>query len=78
MKNHKIIIIAIDQPLDSDSNLRRKMDNVEKRAQRQSPRFPGLDLHAIQRDVNRNLLKLPLLLNGPVCGPSGPDELSEE
>jgi hypothetical protein len=50
MKNHKIITFAINQPLDSDSNLKRKMANVVKRAQRQSPRFPGLDLHAIQRD----------------------------
>jgi len=68
MKNRRVIIIAMDQPLDSDEHLRRKMANVEKRAQRQSPRFPRLDLQAIQREVNRNLLKLPLLFNGRYMG----------
>ncbi len=68
MKNRRVIIIAMDQPLDSDAHLRRKMANVEKRAQRQSPRFPGLDLQTIQREVNRNLLKLPLLFKGRYMG----------
>jgi len=68
MKNRRVIIIAMDQPLDSDAHLRRKMENVERRARRQSPRFPGLDLQAIQREVNRNLLKLPLLFNGRYMG----------
>ena len=30
MKNRRVIIIAMDQPLDSDDHLRRKMANVEK------------------------------------------------
>lgn len=68
MKNRKVIIIAMDQPLDSDAHLRRKMANVEKRAQRQSPRFSGLDLHGIQKEVNRNLLRLPLSFNGRYMG----------
>lgn len=68
MKNRRVIIIAMDQPLDSDDHLRRKMANVEKRAQRQSARFPGLDLQAIQGEVNRNLLKLPLLFHGRYMG----------
>jgi len=68
MKNTRVIIIAMDQPLDSDVHLRRKMANVETRAQRQSSRFPGLDLQAIQEEVNKNLLKLPLLFNGRYMG----------
>lgn len=68
MKNRRVIIIAMDQPLDSDAHLRRKMENVERRAQRQSPRFANLDLQAIQREVNSNLLKLPLLFNGRYMG----------
>jgi p-methyltransferase len=68
MKNRRVIIIAMDQPLDSDHHLRRKMANVEKRSQRQSARFPGLDLQAIQGEVNRNLLKLPLLFHGRYMG----------
>ncbi|MBW1799466.1 MAG: radical SAM protein, partial [Deltaproteobacteria bacterium] len=57
-----------DQPLDSDAQLRGKMANVEKRAQRQSPRFPGLDLDHIQKAVDRNLLKLPLFFEGRYMG----------
>jgi anaerobic magnesium-protoporphyrin IX monomethyl ester cyclase len=68
MKNRRVIIIAMDQPPDSDVHLRRKMANVEKRAERQSPRFPGLDVQAIQKEVNKNLLKLPLLFNGRYLG----------
>lgn len=68
MKNGKVLIIASDQPVDSDAHLRRKMANVEKRARRQAPRFPGLDLHGIQREVNRNLLKLPLLFEDRYVG----------
>ena len=68
MKNRRVVIIAMDQPLDSDDHLRKKMANVEKRAQRQSPRFPDFDLQTIQGQVNRNLLKLPLLFNGRYMG----------
>ncbi|MBW1945071.1 MAG: hypothetical protein JRJ51_19875, partial [Deltaproteobacteria bacterium] len=68
MNNNRIIIIAMDQPLDSDVQMRGKMLNVEKRAERQSPRFPELDLHGIQKEVNRNLLKLPLLFKGKYMG----------
>ena len=68
MKNKRVTIIAMDQPLDSDVQLRGKMVNVEKRSERQSPRFPELDLHGIQKEVNRNLLKLPLLFKGKYMG----------
>ncbi len=68
MQNKRVIIIAMDQPLDSDAQLRGKMANVEKRAERQSPRFPDLDIHGIQKEVNRNLLKLPLLFKGKYMG----------
>jgi anaerobic magnesium-protoporphyrin IX monomethyl ester cyclase len=68
MKNKTVVIIAMDQPLDSDLQLRRKMANVEKRSERQAPRFPGLDLSGIQVEVNRNLLRLPLLFQGRYMG----------
>ncbi len=62
------MIIAMDQPLDSDAHLRRKMINAENRAARQASRFPGLDLYAIQRQVHRNLSRLQLRLNGKYMG----------
>jgi len=68
MNNNRVTIIAMDQPLDSDVQMRGKMVNVEKRSERQSPRFPELDLHGIQKEVNRNLLKLPLLFKGKYMG----------
>jgi len=68
MKNRRVIFIAFDQPLNADSDLRRKMANAESRAQRQSPRFAGLDLYAIQKAVNKNLLSLQLQLDGRFMG----------
>ncbi|MEW6665187.1 MAG: B12-binding domain-containing radical SAM protein [Thermodesulfobacteriota bacterium] len=68
MNNRRVVIIAMDQPLDSDAQLRGKMENVDRRAERQSPGFGELDLHAIQQEVNRNLLRLPLLFRGRYMG----------
>ena len=48
MKRPKVIIIAQNQPIDNDAHFRRKMINALTRAERQSPRFPNLDLPAIQ------------------------------
>jgi len=64
MKHPRVIIIAMDQPLDGDAHLTRKMVSAEKRAERQSSRFPGLDLLAIQKGVHENILKHLLFLNG--------------
>jgi len=63
MKHPRVIIIAMDQPLDGDAHLTRKMVSAEKRAARQS-RFPGLDLLAIQKGVHKNILKHLFFLNG--------------
>ena len=68
MKNRRVIFIAFDQPLDADADLKRKMANSESRAQKQSPRFAGLDIYAIQKAVNKNLLSLQLLLDGRFMG----------
>jgi p-methyltransferase len=68
MMNPGILIIAMDQPLDSDAQIRAKMANLERRSGRQSTRFPGLDIPAMQREVNRNLLQLPLLFAGKYMG----------
>lgn len=64
LKHPKVIIIAQNQPLDNDAHLRRKLSDAEARAERQSARFPGLDLLAIQKGVHRNVLDPLLFLNG--------------
>ncbi|MFH1350453.1 MAG: radical SAM protein [Pseudomonadota bacterium] len=68
MKNKRVIIIAMDHPLDTDAHLRIKITESEKRAQRQSPRFSNLDIVGIQKEVNRNLMKMHLRLNGRYMG----------
>ena len=64
MKLPKVIIIAQNQPLDNDAHLRRKLADAEERAERQSARFPDLDLLAIQKGVHRNIRDSLLFLNG--------------
>jgi anaerobic magnesium-protoporphyrin IX monomethyl ester cyclase len=61
---NKVIIIATNQPLDNDAQIRGRIESSVKRAERQSSRFPGLDLPAIQRGVNENLTASHLFLNG--------------
>ncbi|MBN1101780.1 MAG: radical SAM protein [Deltaproteobacteria bacterium] len=68
MKDRQVVIIAMDQPLDSDAHMRGKMAVAEKRAARQSSRFPGLDLPGIQTKIHQNLLGLALSLNGRTLG----------
>lgn len=63
MKFPKVIIIAQNQPLDNDAHLRRKLADAEERAERQSARFPDLDLLAIQKGVHRNIRDSLLFLN---------------
>jgi len=64
LKRPKVIVIAQNQPLDTDAHLRRKLADAEERAARQSARFPDLDLSAIQKGVHRNILKPLLFLDG--------------
>lgn len=64
LKQPKVIVIAQNQPLDNDAHLRRKLADAEARAQRQSYRFPDLDLAAIQEEVHANLMKSLLFLDG--------------
>jgi len=64
LKGPKVIIIAQNQPLDSDAHLRRKLADAEERAERQSARFPDLDLLAIQKGVHRNIRDSQLFLDG--------------
>ena len=68
MKNRRVIVIAMDQPLASDAHFKGKMANAEKRAERQSSRFPGLDLPELQRGVHGHLKKLALSLDGRYMG----------
>lgn len=60
----KVVIVAANQALSNDIQIRRRMRNEEKWAERQSPRFPDLDLVSIQKGVHQNMLKLVLYLNG--------------
>jgi len=64
LKHPKVIVIAQNQPLDNDAHLRRKLADAEDRAERQSHRFPDLDLAAIQKGVHRNLLESLLFVDG--------------
>jgi len=64
LKHPKVIVIAQNQPLDNDAHLRRKLADAEERAERQSYRFPNLDLAAIQQGVHRNILESLLFLDG--------------
>ena len=64
MNRPKVVIIAMDQPLDNDAQFRRRLKDVENWAERQSSRYPGLDFPAIQKGVNHNRMKLPLALHG--------------
>ncbi len=86
-----VVFIAMDIPLDNDANLRERMASAEKRAVRQAPRYPGLDLPALQRSVHQNLramllqvedryMDLPDLMNyvcnGRRPAPSTPQNVS--
>jgi hypothetical protein len=64
MNRRKVIIIAMNEPLDTDAHLRQAMKNAENRAVRQAPRFPGLNLPALQKEAHRNLLALQFRLEG--------------
>jgi len=68
MERRKVVIVAMNEPLDTDAHLRQIMKNAENRASRQSPRFPGLDLPGIQKEVHKNLLALQLRLHGKYMG----------
>jgi anaerobic magnesium-protoporphyrin IX monomethyl ester cyclase len=63
VKSPKVIIIAQNQPLDNDAYLGRKLADAEERAERQSARFPDLDLLAIQKGVHRNIRDSLLFMN---------------
>jgi len=63
-KYPKVIIIATNQALDNDAQIRRRMASVEKAQARRTSAFQSLDLGAMQMAVNRNLLKLLLQLEG--------------
>jgi len=60
----KVVIVAANQALNNDIQIRRRMRNEEKWAERQSPRFPDFDLVSIQKGVHQNMLKLVLHLDG--------------
>jgi anaerobic magnesium-protoporphyrin IX monomethyl ester cyclase len=59
-----IVVIASSQPLDVDAHIRQRMMNAEKAAENRSSRYPGLDLLLMQQQVNKNLQKLFLQLDG--------------
>ena len=62
MDRPTVVVVAANQALSNDVQIRRRMRNEEKWAERQSARFPDLDLVAIQKAVHQNMLKLVLSL----------------
>ncbi|MBW2347705.1 MAG: radical SAM protein [Deltaproteobacteria bacterium] len=64
MTRPKVIIIAMNQPLDTDAHLRERMSGAEKRAERQAHRFKGLDLPGTLRAVHRHLRRTMLRVDG--------------
>jgi len=59
----KVVIIANNQPLSNDSHIRQRVRTEERWSERQSSRFPDLDLLAIQKEVHKSTLKLVLYLD---------------
>ena len=64
MSRPKIIFIAQNQPLNNDTQLRRRIAGAAERAKRQSHRFPDLDLHTLQTQVNENTKASLLFMEG--------------
>ncbi|MFO7987533.1 MAG: radical SAM protein [Desulfatiglandaceae bacterium] len=64
MTQKRVLIIAQNQPLNNDVHLRKKLADAEMRAERQSARFPDLDLPLLQKGVHRHILDASLFLNG--------------
>jgi len=58
-RNGRVILIAMDQPLDSDAHFRGKMAVAEDRAVRQASRFPDLDLPRMQKEVHQTFWGSP-------------------
>ncbi len=63
-RRNRVVFVAMETPLDGDAHLRERMTAAERRAERQAPRFPGLDLPSIQRGVHRHLRSMLLEVDG--------------
>lgn len=64
MSRPKVIFIAQNQPLNNDVQLRQRMAGAAERAKRQSHRFPGLDIPAMQAQVHENTRASLLFMAG--------------
>ncbi len=64
MSRSKVIFIAQNQPLNNDAQLRQRMAGAAERAKRQSHRFQGLDLPAMQAQVHENTRASLLFMEG--------------
>jgi anaerobic magnesium-protoporphyrin IX monomethyl ester cyclase len=64
----RVIVIAMDQPLDGDRHVRKQMGNAENRAKRQSSRFQGLDIYGLQKEVHKHLWNLQFCIDGRYGG----------
>ena len=64
MSRPKVIFIAQNQPLNNDAQLKQRMAGAAERAKRQSHRFPGLDLPAMQAQVHENTRASLLFMEG--------------
>jgi len=68
MKNHRVIIIAMDQPSNYDGHFRKRMNNLMSRSIRHASRFKNIDLPEIQKGVNENISKLQLRMDERYMG----------
>jgi radical SAM superfamily enzyme YgiQ (UPF0313 family) len=68
MKQPSVLFIAMDQDLTADVHVRKKLGNAGLRARRQSSRFKGLDLAAVQAAVHENLVRIQLQVDGVYMG----------
>ena len=68
MKNHRVVIIAMDQPSNYDGHFRKRMNNLMSRSIRHASRFKDIDLSEIQKGVNENISKLQLRMDERYMG----------
>ena len=66
--NKRVIIIATDYPTNYDQHLRKRLDNLMKRAVRHKDRFRKIDLPELQAKVNQNISRLQTMIHGRYVG----------
>jgi anaerobic magnesium-protoporphyrin IX monomethyl ester cyclase len=66
--NNRVVIVATDYPTHYDRHVRNRLENLMRRAVRHKDRFTEIDLPSLQAEVNRNVSRLQLQLEGRYVG----------